>query len=92
MLTLKEFTNLPAGKVFAKGEIIDDVTGVNFTNSGRMLKWVAKKGYANDWAVYAHLSECSYSFVESNGDKLGFRDNILTVVPCEDTVFKKYRY
>ena len=91
MLTLEEFSEIPAGNVFAKGEIIDSPDGLHMNRTGKMLKWVAVKGYANDWAIYAHSAYNDYGFVARSGDKITMENNIRKVVPCDDGVFKKYR-
>ena len=92
MLTLKEFSKIPDGLVFAKGEIIDSPDGLHMSRSNKMLKWVAIKGYADDWCVYAHFADMGFSFVASQGDKVCDRENVQRVVPCDDEVFNRYRY
>ena len=91
-LTKEGFDAIPDGEVILKGEIPDSPLGINMTNSGRMLKWVAKKGYADDWGIYCHWSESGYEFVISNGDKVTSERNIKRLMPCTEEVFKKYRY
>lgn len=51
-LTMEQFNKIPDGEIFAKGELPDNETGINMTTSGRMLRWLAKKGFGNDWAIY----------------------------------------
>lgn len=92
MLVDKIFDDFPNGQIFAKGEIEDNPLGVNMSNSDKMLKWIAKKGYADDWCIYVHWSESGFDFVESNGDKVISKDNIQRLIPCTENVFKKYRY
>ena len=92
MLNMKSFSKIDYGKVFAKGEIIDNDEGLCFDRSGKMLKWVAVKGYADDWCVYAHLADNTFDFVKSYGNKVTVKENIQKVVPCEEDVFECYRY
>ena len=92
MLNMKSFSKIDYGKVFAKGEIIDNDEGLCFDRSGKMLKWVAVKGYADDWCVYAHLADNTFDFVKSYGNKVTMKENIQKVVPCEEDVFECYRY
>jgi hypothetical protein len=91
-LTLQKLKGLPQGEVFAKGEIIDSPEGLHMARTGRMLKWVAIKGYNDDWCIYTHFADRGWDFVESCGDKVGGTDNILKVVPCDGEVLKRYRY
>ena len=92
MLTINQFNNIRNGLVFAKGEIVDSPDGINMSNSGEMLKWVAVKGYAEDWCIYIHFAHLGFYFVESQGDKVCMKENIQTLVPCDDEVFNSYRY
>ena len=94
MITKEQFDKIPDGDVFVKGEIENSPFGVYMTdsNKNKMLKWVAKKGYANDWCIYCHWSESGFDFVISNGDKVCGEENIKKLVPCTDELFKQYRY
>lgn len=92
MLTYDEFIKIPNGSDFSKGEIIDSPYGLNMTNSGKMLKWIAVKGHINDWCIYAHFANNDFYYVRSSGDKVLSEDNIRMLVPCDDEVFENYRY
>ena len=92
MLTYDEFLIIPNGTNFAQGEIVDSPEGLYMTGSRRILKWVAVKGYANDWCVYTHFADNSYDYVRNYGDKVGFEDNIKMVVSCDSKTFGCYRY
>jgi hypothetical protein len=67
--------------------------------TGKMEKllFVAKKGLANDWAIYTMrpMGERALSFNISNcvsfGDKVTTFENIKKVVPCTEDVLKYYR-
>ncbi len=94
MLNIEEFNKIMAGDVFAKGEIENSPEGIYMTNSSKykMLGWVAKKGFGNDWSIYTHWAEKGYEFIESNGDKVYSKANIQKLVPCTDAVMKLYRF
>lgn len=94
MLNLEEFNKIMAGDIFAKGETENSPDGIYMTDNNihRPLRWLAKKGYGNDWCIYIHWATSSYDFVESNGDKVGSEKNILKLVPCTDEVLKLYRH
>ena len=92
MLTLEEFDKLENGVVFDKGTTFDDPDGINMLGTGDPLRWIAKKGYANDWCIYAYWAYNSWDFIENSGDKIMDKENIMNVVPCSKEVFAKYRY
>lgn len=62
------------------------------TNSGEELKWIAKKGFGNDWAIYIHWAHKSEEWIERHGDKVRSEDNIKKLTPCDKAVFEKYRF
>lgn len=78
--------------IFSRGELADSPIGINLMGTGKMLKYVAKKGYAGDWAVYAYHSYVDYKYAESNGDKVQDEINIFHAVPCDEKVMKLYRH
>lgn len=90
-LTLEIFNEIPNGAIFNAGYTLDSPEGLNITGSGKPLKWLAKKGYGNDWAIYTHWTTSSWEFVETNGDKVGQKENILKLVPCTEEIYNKYR-
>lgn len=91
-LTMDFFDSIFHGSIFAKGETTDDANGINMSNSGRKLKWMAKKGCANDWTIYAHFADKSWDWIEASGDKVMSKINILKLVDCHENVFNLYRY
>ena len=92
IIELNDFNTIEPGIIFATGEMADSPLGLNLSNSGLQLRWVAKKGYANDWAIYAHFAINSVEFVADHGDKVCSERNIKTCVPCSEDMFKQYRY
>ena len=92
ILTYEKFRELAPGAVFAKGILPDNSTGLNMTGSGNMLKWVAVKGWAQDWCVYTHWADNDFEFIESSGDKVESEDNIQNAVPCDEEVMNRYRF
>lgn len=93
-MTKEEFDALPRGEVFATGTFPNSPEGLYMTNTreGDTLRWVAKKGYGNDWAVYCHWSEHSVEWVTEHGDKVHNELHIRKCVPCTKEVFSLYRY
>ena len=93
-MNIDRFNAIPDGEVIAKGEIENSPDGIFMTDTreGDLLKWVAKKGYGNDWGIYIHWAESGYDFVIANGDKVNAEANIKKLVPCTDELFELYRY
>jgi hypothetical protein len=91
MLIIEKFNEIPYGEIFETGLTTDDSKGVNMTNSGAELRWVAKKGGGDDWAIYVHFSFHDEDFIRMHGDKVKSEFNIKKLVPCTDEVFSKYR-
>ena len=89
---MKSFLKIDSGKVFAQGEIMDSPEGLHMARTGKLLKWVAVKGYANDWCIYAHFADRGFGFVERSGDKATMKEHIQKLVPCDEDVFERYRY
>lgn len=78
--------------IFAQGEIVDSPEGVNMSNSGKMLRWVAVRGGISDWAIYAHFADKSWQEIAEGGDKVFNKENIKKLVPCDESALKAYRY
>ncbi len=92
MLTKKEFDELPDGAIFRTGEIIDSPEGINMSGSGKMLRFIAKKRYTDDWCVYVHWATNDWSFIQSNGDKVHDKENIRRAVPHEEVLMSQYAF
>jgi len=91
-ITDKQFENIKDGAVFAMGETTDDQYGLNMTGSSKNLKWVAVKGWANDWCVYTHWAENNWEFIAEQGDKVMDKLNIRRVLDISDQLMWRYRY
>ena len=103
MLTLESLKKMQPG-VFITGTCINNPPNPNsisklpeiyMTNSnlGREMKFVAKRGFYHDWAIYLDWSdEKSFEEVESNGNKLYTKEYIQMLVPCDDEAMNMYRF
>jgi len=95
MLSLIQFEKIPDGKVFATGVLPNSYEGEGLNmvggHQGELLRWIAKKGYGHDWAIYCHWSNYSVEWIEENGDKVSSKDNIQKCVPCDKEVLNLYR-
>ena len=91
MLTLQELKDMEPG-IFATGTTTDDPAGINMTNSGAELRWVATRGGIHDWAIYIHHAYNDEVWIKANGDKVTGEANIKKLVPCDDEAFGMYRY
>jgi hypothetical protein len=91
-LNENEFKALPRGEIFATGVLPNSPEGLFMTAGGGELRWIAKKGQIEDWAIYCHWATWTESEIASNGDKVTNKHHIEICVPCTDEVFKLYRY
>jgi hypothetical protein len=93
ILTEEKFKEIPRGKVFATGVLPNSPEGLFMSDDGGELRWVAKKGGGyDDWAIYCHYSNHSVDWIRQHGDKVTMKENIQKCVPCDNAVFKLYRY
>ena len=92
MMTIEVFNKIVSGTVFATGVLPNSPEGLYMTNSGGELRWIAKKGYGDDWAIYCHWSYNDEEWIKEHADKVISETHIKRCVPCDDEVFKKYRY
>ena len=82
---------MPKGHIFAKGELVDSPLGINITNSGQMLRWVACRGDIPDWAIYCAPANWDWERVRKVGDKVRDKANIKNCVNVDDEALKMYR-
>ena len=92
MITKKEFDQLTPGEVFQTGVLPNSPEGLFMTRAGGSLRWVAVKGYSNDWCIYCHFDNHTVEWIKARGDKLHNEQHIKLCVPCEPEVFQAYRY
>jgi hypothetical protein len=90
-LTKEQFDKIPLGEVFATGVLPNSPAGIFMTRDGGELRWVAKKGWGYDWAVYCHWSDKTPEWIRDHGDKIYDETYIRRCVPCDDDVYKIYR-
>jgi len=90
-LTIERLLEMAPHETIASGEIIDNPEGINMTNSGKLLKWIAKRGGIHDWAIYCHWAYHDWLFIEDQGDKVTSDTNILKLVPATDEALAMYR-
>jgi hypothetical protein len=91
-LTITQFNSIRCGGIIAKGVLPNSPDGIHMTFDGGDLKWIAVKGWGNDWAIYCHWAYHTDEYVLSSGDKVTLESNIKRCVPCNKPVFKLYRY
>jgi predicted lipoprotein with Yx(FWY)xxD motif len=92
VMTIEKFSKIEAHSPMCHGESIDNYTGINLSNSDQKLKWVAIKGGAEDWAIYAGFTYHTYEDIARGGDKVVMEKNIRKLVPCDDEVYSRYRF
>ena len=93
LLTLEQLKGMKPFEIFAHGIISNDIMGVWMSpnKTGESLSWVAVRGFVEDWAIYCHYSEHPIEWIAKYGNKLWFKDDVLKLVPCDDSAFKVYR-
>lgn len=57
----------------------------------RAVRWVAIKGYGNDWSIYYHFEDRSLAYIRNQGDKVTSANIIQNLVPCSEKVLSLYR-
>lgn len=90
-LTLDILKLFQSGTIFASGILPDSEEGINMTNSGRLLRWVAVKGSVDDWAIYCLPLGTTQEEVSSLGDKVCRSKAIRRCIQCDDETFLCYR-
>lgn len=90
-LTLEEFNKIKSETVFARGIEENSPNGIFMTRQGGLLRWVAIKGYGNDWTVYCHWDYQTEQYVIDSGDKVTNKDTIRKLVSCTEEVYNLYR-
>lgn len=90
--TKKEFLIMPYSEVFATGTVINSPEGLYMTNSniGKEMTWVAKKGGADDWAMYAGWTENGVEWITASGDKVPPL-SAQKLLNCNSQMLKCYR-
>jgi len=94
MMTIEDFNRIPAGNIFLTGELANAPEGLYMSDylRGDMLRWVAKKGYGDDWCIYSYWAFAPIEWIVQHGDKVHTEKHIKLCVPCDDEVFSRYRY
>lgn len=91
-MTLQQFEKIPDDEIFATGILPNTEEGLNMFGwkRGQMLRWIAKKGIANDWTIFCHLATNTVEWIEKNGDKVNLVYNIKRCISCDDEMLKLY--
>lgn len=90
-LTIAQFNCIPYDQVFATGFMVDSTKGLKINNDGRLLRWVAKKGRADDWAIYYADYTKTIEWIKEHGEKVHGKLSIKRCVACTDQVLEIYR-
>jgi hypothetical protein len=85
MMTLENLKELPEHSVFATGISFDDRL------FREPVRWVAKRGYIHDWAIYYGDQAKSVEEITKWGSKLYSRNIIKDLVVCDEEMMKMYR-
>lgn len=91
-LTLEAFEQISPGAIFETGILPNSPDGIFMTRDGGELRWLAKKGFGNDWTIYCHWADKSFEWISQHGDKVYTKSNIQLCISCTDDVLDKYRF
>lgn len=90
LMTKEMFEAIPHGIVFRT--VVTHIQTVHEPFEAT-LKFVCKKGDIGiDWAIYCHTKEKPDEWVKAYGDKVQSEENIRSICPCDDDVYKMYRH
>ena len=84
-LDLKTFEKCDHNMVLATGVVTEPSLHID------PIRWVAVKGWGEDWAIYYHFEVSSLGLVREQGDKITSANLIQNLVPCTQEVLDKYR-
>jgi len=84
-LDLEAFARADNDSVLATGVVTEPML------NERAVRWIAVKGWGDDWAIYYHFEDRSISYIREQGDKLTSENIIQNLVPCTTEVLNKYR-
>jgi len=91
-LTKESFNKMPNNKIFAEGIVENSPAGIFMNEKGGKLKWVAKKGLANDWTMCYSTFDASSEWIGNHGRRIYHDKIIKKYVPCDNEVFDLYKY
>ena len=93
ILTLDKLKAMKPFEIFAHGTVTNNTEGVWMSpnKTGESLRWVAVRGWIEDWAIYCYYSEYSIDWIAEHGNKIWFKDDVKKLVPCDEEAFRFYR-
>ena len=91
MLTIEKLKEMPIG-IFDSGTVSDNSIGINISDSGELLRWVAVRGGIHDWAIYCHWASATVEWIRAYGDKVHNDNYIKRLVECDEESFNMYRH
>ena len=92
ILTIEKLKAMEPSSIFAEGLATDDAKGINMTNTGKELRWVACRGGIWDWAIYCHWSYFAIDYIHDHGDKVHNMETVKKLVPCDKDALQMYRH
>jgi hypothetical protein len=84
-MTLEELKALPSHTVFMTGIANDPRL------HGEQIRWVAKRGYIHDWAIYYSTLDKTPEEIEKWGSKVYSLNIVKDLVACDEEMLKMYR-
>lgn len=91
-MNYNEFSLIPSGTIFDYGVVKNSKDGIlNESIESENIKWIAHKGYCNDFAIYYGTPEQTLNEISNTGFKLYDRAVIQRLLDCDDEVLNHYR-
>lgn len=84
-MTLEELKKMEPHAVFATGISYDDRI------SDQPVRWVAKRGYIHDWAIYYASMDKTVTEVTHWGNKLYSKFIVKDIIACDEEMMQMYR-
>lgn len=96
LIDLTAFIEIDEGTIFRRGYTKNHPTGYYVSSMpeliGKLMKFVAVKGWNDDWSIYVGWNEMTFEDIKRSGDKVISSTAINLLVPCTEEVFSRYRY
>ena len=90
-MNLQQFEEIEPDTIISSGLVENSPNGIFMSRQGGMLRWVAVKGYGDDFSFYVGWSHKSQHEIAQNGDKTSNREKIKELTGFSDEIMKKYR-
>lgn len=88
--TIENFEAAKPDEVIAIGLAFDNQYGLHMQGTGKKLRWVAVKGYGDDWTMYCGWDYQSEQSILAEGDKVP-KSMVKDVFDVDPALLQRYR-